>query len=150
MSGPAPDLSAAETPADFGPDRGAVARRWLSEIELAEKTQAPWRERCRRIIERYAEDRGETSSDAKARRFSLLWANDWTSASGIGYVGAARMQVNLIGDTSTPVLDAGTIPDANLGVDSAGDTLFIQSGLPFDVPCQLLGFDIVYEAGGQL
>lgn len=75
---------------------------------------------------------------------------DWTSASGIGYVGAARMQVNLQGDTSTPVLDGGTIPDADLAVDNSGDTLFVQSGLPFDVPCQLLGFDIVYEAGGQL
>jgi hypothetical protein len=75
---------------------------------------------------------------------------DWTSASGIGYVGAARMQVNLVGDTSTPVLDTGSIPDADLAVDSSGDTLFTRADLPFDVPCQLLGFDIVYEPGGQV
>ena len=75
---------------------------------------------------------------------------DWTSASGIGYVGAARMQVNLVGDTSTPTLGVGDTPPHDLGVDGSGDTLFAQTGLPFDVPCQLLGFDIVYEPGGQL
>jgi hypothetical protein len=75
---------------------------------------------------------------------------DWTSASGIGYVGAARMQVNLVGDTSTPTLGVGDTPPHDLGIDGAGDTLFTQSDLPFDVPCQLLGFDIVYEPGGQL
>ncbi len=75
---------------------------------------------------------------------------DWTSASGIGYVGAARLQVNLQGDTSTPVLGVGDTPPHDLGVDGGGDILFVRSGLPFDVPCQLLGFDIVYEPGGQL
>ena len=75
---------------------------------------------------------------------------DWTSASGIGYVGAARMQVNLVGDASTPVLAVGDLPPHDLAIDGAGDGLFIRSNLPFDVPCQLLGFDIVYEPGGQL
>ena len=75
---------------------------------------------------------------------------DWTSASGIGYVGAARMQVNLIGDASTPTLGIGDSPPHDLAVDGSGDTLFTQSSTPFDVPCQLLGFDVVYQPGGQL
>ena len=75
---------------------------------------------------------------------------DWTSASGIGYVGAARMQVNLVGDASTPVLGVGDLPPHDLAIDGSGDALFVRSDLPFDVPCQLLGFDIVYEPGGQL
>ena len=74
MTDPILDLDSAETPADFGDDPGAVARRWISEIELAEKDQAAWRRRGRRIIKRYREEREETA-DAGARRFSLLWAN---------------------------------------------------------------------------
>jgi hypothetical protein len=75
---------------------------------------------------------------------------DWTGASGIGYVGAARMQVSLASDPSTPVLAAdGAIGDL-LAIDGAGDNLQVAAGLPFDAPCQLLGFDLVYEPGGQV
>jgi hypothetical protein len=43
-------------------------------------------------------------------------------------------------------------------VDAANDTLgvstldilAISSGLPFDVPCQLIGFDLMYQNGGAL
>jgi hypothetical protein len=69
----APDI--AETPADFGDDPGAVARRWISELELAEKDQEAWRRRGRRIIKRYLEERDEGAAESRGRRFSLLWAN---------------------------------------------------------------------------
>ena len=75
---------------------------------------------------------------------------DWTSAAGIGYVGAARMQVSIQGDTSTPVLGIGDFPAHDLAIDGSGGTLFTQTSSPFDVPCQLLGFDVVYQPGGQL
>ena len=75
---------------------------------------------------------------------------DWTSASGIGYVGAARMQVSIQGDTTTPVLSVGDFPAHDLAINNAGDALFTQTTTPFDVPCQLLGFDVVYQPGGQL
>ena len=68
------DLETAETPADFGDDPGAVARRWISELELADKDQERWRQRGRRIIKRYREERGE-AGESRGRRFSLLWAN---------------------------------------------------------------------------
>ncbi len=150
MAVPADVSAEVEVPEDFGEDAAAVAARWISEIELAEKDQSSWRQRGRRIIRRYRDDQGEASDDAKQRRFALFWSNDWTSASGIGYVGAARMQVNLKGDTSIPVVGVGDFPPDLLAVDSSLDNLAVQSGLPFDVPCQLLGFDMVYEPGGQL
>ena len=60
------------------------------------------------------------------------------------------MQVRMVGDTSQPIVAVGDVPPHDLAVDGAGDGLFIQTGLPFDVPCQLFGFDVVYERGGVL
>jgi len=81
---------------------------------------------------------------------SQLIRYDWTGASGVGYVGAARMQVNLIGDQSADILAVGDTDGNLLAIDDSGDNLLVQSNLPFDVPCQLLGFDLIYEMGGQL
>lgn len=75
---------------------------------------------------------------------------DWTGASGVGYVGAPRMQVNLIGDPNLPLLAVGDVAGDLLAIDGGGDTLLTSTNLPFDVPCQLLGFDIVYEPGGLM
>lgn len=73
---------------------------------------------------------------------------DWTSSGNIGYVGAPRMQVNLLGYPTTSVL---AVDGSNLlAINGSGDNLLIQSNLPFDVPCQLLGFDLMYRPGGQL
>lgn len=93
MADPTLDLSTAETPADFGAGPGAAARRWISEIELAEKAQASWRERGRRIIKRYLEDQGEGATDVKARRFSLLWSNIQT----LGPAVLARAPLAVVG-----------------------------------------------------
>jgi hypothetical protein len=69
-----PDAAAMESPEDFGSDAGAVARRWISEIDLAEKDQEAWRARARKIIQLYRRARpGET--DVKGRRFALFWSN---------------------------------------------------------------------------
>lgn len=73
--------------------------------------------------------------------------DDWTGAAGYGMVGAPRMQIILQGDTSAPVLAVGNANGDLLGIDGSGDNLLIQSNLPFDVPCQLLGFDLLYEPG---
>lgn len=78
---------------------------------------------------------------------------DWTGATGVGYVGAARMKLNLSGDPDSPLLAWNSVgaDDDLLSVDSA-DTidLLTEVALPLDVPCQLLGFDLIYEVGGQL
>jgi hypothetical protein len=60
------------------------------------------------------------------------------------------MQVNLVSDPGRPALAASAVTGDLLAVDGGGDNLQVASGLPFDVPCQLLGFDLVYEPGGQL
>jgi hypothetical protein len=70
-----PDVSSAETPNDFGVDAAALAQRWISELNLAEKNHAAWRTRARKIIRRYRDDQNEASTDVKQRRFSLLWSN---------------------------------------------------------------------------
>jgi hypothetical protein len=74
---------------------------------------------------------------------------DWTSVTGIGYVGAARMQVALRDDPSVSDLAVDSSLTSVLAADS-GDTLAVSPGLPYDVPCQLIGFDVMYQVGGQL
>ena len=73
---------------------------------------------------------------------------DWTGASGVGFVGAPAMQVILQGDSSIPLLGVGDANGDLLGIDTGLDTLAVSTTLPFDVPCQLQGFDLVYEVGG--
>ena len=120
MADPILDLDSAETPADFGDDPGALARRWISEIELAEKDQASWRERGRRIIKRYREDRAEAVTEVKARRFSLLWANIQTLGPAVyartpsAVVGRRWKDDDPVGRVASEVLERGL----NFAVDS--------------------------------
>jgi hypothetical protein len=73
--------------------------------------------------------------------------NDWTSVSGIGYVGSPRMHVALIGDTETSRIDYG----AGLLLTEPGtDGLLTRPSLPLEVPVQLIGFDVMFQGGGQL
>lgn len=71
---------------------------------------------------------------------------DWTGAQGFGMVGAPRMQINQLADPSIPQFAVDGIGDL-LVVDGTGGVLLTQNGLPFDVPCQLMGFDLLYEPG---
>src|SRR5579863_8758387 len=75
MGIPADTSLEAETPADFGTDPGAVAQRWISEIELAEKDHERWLALARKVVKRYRDDESEASADVKQRRFALLWSN---------------------------------------------------------------------------
>lgn len=75
---------------------------------------------------------------------------DWTSVGSIGYVAAPRMQVNLKGDVNQPLLAVGDANGDLLAIDNAGDNLLINTSLPFDAPCQLLAFDVLFELGGQI
>jgi len=65
----------AETPADFGDDPAGVAARWISELDLADKDQRPWRDTCRSIIKLYRAIYPDDGAAVKKRRFSLLWSN---------------------------------------------------------------------------
>lgn len=75
---------------------------------------------------------------------------DWTSDGSIGTVGAPYMRVNMVSNLSGAVLGIGDVGGDILGVNAAGDMLGIYPGLPFNVPVQLLGFDLVLQPGGIL
>ena len=68
-----------DTPADFGEGDKACATRWISELDLSEKSQAKWIEQCKKINLIYREDRDNPT----VRRYSLLWANIQTLAPAV-------------------------------------------------------------------
>jgi hypothetical protein len=54
------------------------ATRWLREIELASRHESKWRERGKKIVERYRDDDRKTDSDGRLEspsRFNILYAN---------------------------------------------------------------------------
>lgn len=52
------------------------ARRWIAEIERAEKWFAPYRKRARSIVRLYRnETASDTAPDTGKRKFALLWSN---------------------------------------------------------------------------
>lgn len=73
--------------------------------------------------------------------------SDWTSATGIGYVGAPRMQIKLVGSAETARLNYG---GGLLLTEPAGGGLLLYPAFPIDVPVQLVGFDLMFQVGGQL
>lgn len=60
----------------FGDGEAGKAARWISELELAERFQKAWHDKCKKIIARYTEEKS-TASTGK-RRFAVLWANQET------------------------------------------------------------------------
>lgn len=67
-----------ETLADFGPDPDsppAVAARWISELDLAERYQKKYIERCQKIRDRYKDKQADAISNFQKRRFAVLWSN---------------------------------------------------------------------------
>lgn len=50
-----------------------AAKRWIAEIQAAEKQQAKWVERAKKIEKIYADER-DTRSD-RSRKFNILWSN---------------------------------------------------------------------------
>lgn len=65
-----------DSPSVFGDGERGKAARWHSELELAERNMKPWRDKCKKIIARYKEEKAE--SNASKRRFAVLWANQET------------------------------------------------------------------------
>jgi hypothetical protein len=72
-----------DEPADFGTDDAATVSRWISELDLSEKDQRPWVDRCRNIVKRYKGSRQSGGEDTKRRSFELLWANTQTLAPAV-------------------------------------------------------------------
>jgi hypothetical protein len=71
---------------------------------------------------------------------------DWTGVGATGFVGAPIMQINLAGDQTTLIGAEAAGPDWV----GSGDGYDMAITPPYEVPCQLIGFDLVYEPGGLL
>lgn len=62
-----------ETPADFGGDDGSEFKRWLAEIQTAQKHFDAWSKQGRKIVKRYRDERDTYSENAT--KFNILWSN---------------------------------------------------------------------------
>lgn len=77
--------------------------------------------------------------------------DEWTGAAGVGYVAAPRMRFALTG--SNDVDRVAVTPDlTELLLEGPGgsDHILTRPNLPVDVSVELIGFDVVFQAGGLL
>lgn len=58
---------------DFGDDKAAIAARWIAELQQADKETKVWHSQCRKIEQRYRDDRNTTASGD--HKFNVLWSN---------------------------------------------------------------------------
>lgn len=65
-----------ETPKDAGAGPAGVVKRWLLELDIADKTEEDWRKAAREAIDRYRDESKNKRNVRKGRsRFNILWAN---------------------------------------------------------------------------
>lgn len=74
--------------------------------------------------------------------------NDWTSVTGVGYCGAARMRVITTPDTYVVLLATGDGDDV-LG-DGEGNDIAVSLLGTAELDVRLISFDLMFQAGGQL
>lgn len=73
---------------------------------------------------------------------------EWTSVNGNGYAGAPTMRVELI---STPDVERILVGGSDrLLTQTAGDFIITRPDEPLDVQVELLGWDVMFEAGAPL
>lgn len=58
-------------------DDAAFTSKWISELEASEKWQKEFLDRCRRIVKRYRDERGNRDNQRgqDKKRFPILWSN---------------------------------------------------------------------------
>lgn len=76
--------------------------------------------------------------------------DDWTGATGIGYVASPRMRISIMGaaDADQIAIDS-TLTDLLLD-ESGGDNILTRPNLPLDVSVEIIGFDVMFKPGGYL
>ena len=82
-----------------------------------------------------------TPADANAIRYA------WQGATGEGFVAAARLRVSLRGDAT--VYQIATGDGSDILIDN-GDYICERLGMPFDIPVQVIGFDLQFKLGALL
>lgn len=72
MAATAEDMRSVESLSDYGDKPADIARRWLTEIQLAKKDREKWCKQVRKIVKRYRDERSEGDETCK---FNILWSN---------------------------------------------------------------------------
>ena len=67
------DTAGKVSPADYGTGDAGKAARWHAEIKLALKGSERWLKDCRKVEDRYRDER--RNSDTDSARFNVLWSN---------------------------------------------------------------------------
>jgi hypothetical protein len=76
---------------------------------------------------------------------------DWTGAAGVGDVGSPRMRLSLTGADDVDQVAVTEDHTELLLVGPGGtDNVLTRPNLPLDVDVQVVGFDVVFQAGGIL
>jgi hypothetical protein len=89
---------------------------------------------------------GDISSDDNS-----VIRDDWTGAAGVGDVASPRMRISLVGANDTDQVAVTEDHTELLLVGPGGtDNVLTRPNLPLDVDVQLVGFDVVFQAGGIL
>jgi len=77
--------------------------------------------------------------------------DDWTGATGNGYVASPRMRVSIVGaDDVDRVAVNEALTDLLVVGPGGSDHILTRPNLPLDVTVQCIGFDLLFQAGGQL
>jgi hypothetical protein len=67
-------LKSIEDLSELGTSPGAIATRWLGEIEYAEKKWNKYKKRVEKLVKRYTDERENTLGD-EPKKLNILWAN---------------------------------------------------------------------------
>jgi hypothetical protein len=82
---------------------------------------------------------------------SLIIRQNWTGASGEGYVGSPRMRFALTGASDSDRVAVTEDHTSLLLVGPGGtDHILTRPNLPLDVEVQCVGFDVLYQNGGPI
>jgi hypothetical protein len=110
-------------PKDAGTGAAGVVRRWLTELELAGKSEKTWRERADKVVMRYRGD-GRADADRQQSRpdaYNILYANVQT------------LQPILYNSTPEPVVER-RFKDSDPIAKAAGEVL--RRAIKYTVSCQ--------------
>ena len=74
-----PDTAPVEKTSEFGKDTGGIAKRWIAELNQAEREFDDWNKRVDEITDRYRDKTVVSGTTVRPRRFNVLWSNIQTT-----------------------------------------------------------------------
>jgi hypothetical protein len=82
------------------------------------------------------------------RSTDLQTRYQWTGVTGVGYYGAPTMRVVTMLESNVNADLA--VGDGDVVGDGEGNTIITDSNEPFNAQIQVVGFDVIYQPGGQI